>query len=479
MTVKSGRLQFLTPHVLRSHLLRPGLIRLSLRLGLAQQMPSWAKLQFLNQGVSPADLEHVLSRITSLESWVNEWETLGNRHEGAGRAARADGRERVAARHFLSATAAYNFAQYVLFFDVPRKRGLHDACVHAYAQAAPLLDPPARTVTVRFRNDDMVGYLRLPHGVRPAPLVVMFNGTNAVKEELHGWSEALLERGLAVLAFDGPGLGRTWHRLSMVAEPRPVGTTLLDALERLPEVESKAIAFAGMSLGGYLAIRMAAHDPRVRAVAAVSPPFSADIYWNVTLAAMRRELAALYNTDERTMAACVDRITLADVLPSLRCPLLVVGGGRDLITPGREAWRIFENAPCDRELIYYPTGAHDCFNMLADLRPRLVSWLGRQLGSADEAPAQTAPEPARMWMPAEAVDPEFADALSGDGDPALRWHPHPAAEATPTRDGSAAPRWPWLPAWPLRPTHTQVVLRRASGSGPRPPLDAAEAPAAL
>jgi hypothetical protein len=29
--------------------------------------------------------------------------------------------------------------------------------------------------------------------------------------------------------------------------------------------------------------------------------------------------------------------------------------------------------------VYYPGGAHDCFNVMSDLRPRMVSWLVRQL----------------------------------------------------------------------------------------------------
>src|SRR5206468_10105899 len=85
--VGGGRLEFLVPHLLRSQLLRPGFVRMSLRLGVAQQMPTWAKLQFTSGGVAPEDLERVLGCITSLESWVDEWENLGITHEQAGYAA--------------------------------------------------------------------------------------------------------------------------------------------------------------------------------------------------------------------------------------------------------------------------------------------------------------------------------------------------------------------------------------------------------
>ena len=171
MTVKGGRLDFLAPHLLRSQILRPGFVRLSLRLGVAQQMPQWAKLQFTNSGVSPDDLERVLGRITSLGSWVDEWEALGRMHEQGGQDALALGRTHDASRRFLAASAAYNFAQYVIFLDIDRKRALHAACVRAYAQAAPLVDPPARPFEVAFRRQLMRGYLRLPKGLRPAERV--------------------------------------------------------------------------------------------------------------------------------------------------------------------------------------------------------------------------------------------------------------------------------------------------------------------
>jgi len=457
MSVRGGRLEFLVPHLLRSQLLRPGFVRLGLRLGAARQMPRWAKLQFTNAGVTPADLDRVLGRITSLGSWVDEWESLGREHEQGGRDAQVLGRTDQAARRYVAASAAYNFAQYVMFLDMNRKRMLHDSCVRAYLKAAPLLDPPARPFEVLFRRQLMRGCVRLPRGRRPAPVAVLINGTNAVKEEMHWWGEALLERGIAVVTFDGPGLGRTWNRLSMVAEPRPAGVAILNHLETWPELDAGAVGFFGMSLGGYLAIRMASHDRRIKAVAAISPPYSADIYWKVTLASLRRELAALYNMDEREMGVAIERITLAEMLPRLRCPLLVAGGGRDHITPGTEAWRIFEDARSERELIYYPDGAHDCFNVLSDLRPRVVSWLARRLESHHRAVApayDASPSPAQ-WMAADAVDLDFADALQGDT-PRRVWTRVTGEPET------ASWRWPWE----NRAAHRPEVVHRSAPAHP-------------
>jgi hypothetical protein len=47
----------------------------------------------------------------------------------------------------------------------------------------------------------------------------------------------------------------------------------------------------------------------------VSPPFSVDVYWNVTLFSMRQELASLYDMSIEEMDRFIPRITLQH-----RCP---------------------------------------------------------------------------------------------------------------------------------------------------------------
>ena len=442
MQVKGGRLELLVPHMLRGQLLRPGFVRLSLKLGLTRQMPAWAKLQFTNTGITPEDLDRVLGRITSLESWVDEWERLGQGHEEAGRAAESKGERTQAAAHFMWATAAFNFAQYVVFMDPERKRALHEQCVRAYAAAGPLVRHPVRPFEVQFRKRVVRGGLRVPDGPGPHPVVVLFNGTNGVKEELHLWSDAFLARGLATVTLDGPGLGQTFHRLGTVAEPRPLGVAIVNHIESVPELDSDAVGYMGLSLGGYAAIRMASYDKRVRCVAAVSPPYSVDVYWNVTLYSMRKELASLYDMSIEEMDRFIPRITLEHTLPDLQAPLMLASGGHDMITPSDEAQRIFTVARCERELVHYPRGAHECFNVLADLRPRMTGWVARQLGrhrvTAPPRPRRAGPDPRdAAFIAGEAVDPDFADDLAGEG-PRLEWH-----RENDDRSIGARFSWPW------------------------------------
>jgi len=150
---------------------------------------------------------------------------------------------------------------------------------------------------------------------------------------------------------------------------------------------------------------------------------------------------------------------LAGSLPRLRAPLLVAGGGHDLITPGREAWRIFEDARCQREILYYPRAAHDCFNVLSDLRPRMVNWLAHQLEKhhvAGEARGhRTAGAYDTGWPAAEAVDADFADALCGDVQ-RLQWN---------HTDGGLPARFSWR--WNPMDSDRIEVVHQAAPFAPR------------
>lgn len=60
------------------------------------------------------------------------------------------------------AALTLQFAQFVLNEDRQRRTELQRRQAAFHAAAAPLLDPPARRVEVRYREGRVVGYLRVP-----------------------------------------------------------------------------------------------------------------------------------------------------------------------------------------------------------------------------------------------------------------------------------------------------------------------------
>ncbi|MGI8749799.1 MAG: alpha/beta hydrolase [Thermoleophilaceae bacterium] len=114
-------------------------------------------------------------------------------------------------------------------------------------------------------RDGLAYALFKPEG-RPAGGVVILHGAGSSKESHFDFARTCRERGLAALAFDARGHGRSSGELG----PTATGDVLAmcDFLgEHAPQV-----AVRGSSLGGFLAIQAAALDPAaIAAVVAICP----------------------------------------------------------------------------------------------------------------------------------------------------------------------------------------------------------------
>jgi alpha-beta hydrolase superfamily lysophospholipase len=193
-----------------------------------------------------ADLRPVLPSLRDYDAWRDTFVRLGDR-------AAAEGRLLHAALHFRCAE----------FFMMPsdaRKEPLRRRVIAMFRAAAGV--PASARREVLFRD------LRLPVWHLPADsprgTLVVFGGFDSYIEEFFPILASLRDKGWSVLGFEGPGQGsvleeqgaaliRDWHL--------PVAA-VLDAFG-LDDV-----TLIGISLGGCLAIRAAAFEPRVRRVVA-------------------------------------------------------------------------------------------------------------------------------------------------------------------------------------------------------------------
>jgi fermentation-respiration switch protein FrsA (DUF1100 family) len=132
-----------------------------------------------------------------------------------------------------------------------------------------------RRVTFLSEGAELVGDLRLPAagGADRWPAVVLTGPFTGVKEQVTGfYAELLRAAGFATLAFDHRGFGesggRRQHEDSQgkVADLRAAVTVLAAQAE----VDPARIGLVGICLGGGYAVRAAAADPRVKAVAGIA-----------------------------------------------------------------------------------------------------------------------------------------------------------------------------------------------------------------
>jgi pimeloyl-ACP methyl ester carboxylesterase len=192
-----------------------------------------------------AGVREVAARISDYRSWVAELSAFGDRLEGEGRLRAAAGMLR-AADFFVSP-------------NDPQRPALRKRFIEL-AQAVSGIEPDQRE-WVAYEGSALPAYRLAP--ASPQATVVVFGGFDSYVEEWFAVMRYAVDRGIEVIAFDGPGQGSALEERGIKMTPewhRPV-SAVFDHFG----LENAAII--GISLGGCLAIRAAAHEPRVSAVA--------------------------------------------------------------------------------------------------------------------------------------------------------------------------------------------------------------------
>jgi pimeloyl-ACP methyl ester carboxylesterase len=127
-------------------------------------------------------------------------------------------------------------------------------------------------IEVPYENSTLHGYFFPAYtDGRKAPTVIVHQGFDGVAEEC--WFSVgadAVSRGYNVLAFDGPGQGRAVRLQGLHFRPdwEAVVSPVVDWTLTRPETDPDRIVLYGISMGGYLAPRAAAYEPRLRAVIA-------------------------------------------------------------------------------------------------------------------------------------------------------------------------------------------------------------------
>lgn len=192
-----------------------------------------------------AEVEAIAPRIKTFDDWAHQLFAV---EESASR----EGREADAARYARA-------GEFFLSPGDPRKAAAYDRFRARFEQAAAgrferheVPFGAASLPAIRLRRDAGRG------------VVVVCGGFDSFIEEFFAMLEVLHDRGLDVIAFDGPGQGGALHHhgLTMIPEwERPTGAIL-------DHFGVRDVTFIGISLGGGLAIRAAAFEPRIARVVA-------------------------------------------------------------------------------------------------------------------------------------------------------------------------------------------------------------------
>jgi dipeptidyl aminopeptidase/acylaminoacyl peptidase len=349
---------------------------------IASAISHW-RPRFVANGVSLTDFEEVTASLGAWDTWCAAWSARAAVHEEIGREALARGKQLSAGEHLQRAGVYYHFAKFLFVHDVAQMKAAHMKAVECRRLALPHLVPAGERVAIPFEGRMLAGILRKPIGIARPPVLVMVCGLDSCKEETAAYETPFLERGMAILVFDGPGQGEAEYDFPIRGNYETAVTAVVDFAVARGDLDAARIGVWGVSLGGYYAPRAAAFEKRVKACIALSGPFDFGAAWD-RLPELTRETFRVRShcADEAGARRNAATLSLEGVAGSIGCPLCIVAGRQDRLVPWQDAERLAREAAGTVELMLIEDGNHVANNRAYRWRLQTADWMAEQLGSA-------------------------------------------------------------------------------------------------
>lgn len=322
------------------------------------------------------------------DQWHDGWRALGVEVEAYGDAELAAGHTVTARKAFLRASNYYRTAQHFVDPDDPRKLGAYRSCIASFRRGMELLDPPVYPVKIPYGETTLPGYFFQGTGVQGrGPAAIFIGGADSFSEECYfrGVTEAM-ERGLSVLTIDGPGQGQAVMEQGIPLRPDtevPIGAAI-DWLEQMPTVDSSRIGIIGCSIGGYLAPRATAFEPRIKACVAWGACFDMGPDLFEFYPTIRPQLSYILGASDYDDAReKLKAYTLAGVAERITVPILISHGEEDFLVRKEGAYETYQRAAGPKTLkVWQPEegGALHCqHDNYVRAQPFMWDWLVDQL----------------------------------------------------------------------------------------------------
>lgn len=365
-----------------------------------------------------ADIGEVIAtakRITpgDWESWYVEWRALADRIAAIAQQCAIGGHEVSATTAYLRASNYYRTAEFFLRDDPGNDPRVLDTSARAVDtfRSAPEIQARWKRVQIPYEGIQLEGYYLNVSGDDRGPTLLAHGGFDSTVEEMYfAVGEAARRYGWNCLIFEGPGQGAALRAdyVRFRYDWEAVVTPVLDFTLGLRGVDPDRVVLLGMSMGGYLAPRAAAFEPRLAACVAYDGVFNLaaglpgahggrlKLDPSQQAAAVRNLIAhraeasslqrwALSNAlwvsgvdSAESLLTEVAKYDLSDVAHQISCPTLVCEAENDQFFQGQPSM-LFDALQCAKAYLKFTeaegAGEHCHEGALLLFHQRLFDWL--------------------------------------------------------------------------------------------------------
>ncbi|WP_145027011.1 S9 family peptidase [Paenibacillus sp. Y412MC10] len=364
----------------------------------------------------------------NLESWYAEWHRTASRMHGLADESLGRG-NRISAREFyMRASNYYRTAEFFLHGSPadPRILDTWGKSRSTFLKAMELSEVKMESASIPYEGTHLPGYFYRVDD-KPRPTLIVHGGYDSTGEELY-WEVAAsaLEHGYHCLTFEGPGQGAVIREQQLPFRPdwENVVTPVVDYLLTRPEADPERLALVGISFGGYLAPRAAAHEHRLAALVANDGMFSfrfgemgrrfhqgSDEEWNdpsfleaFMHSLMEKSINVRWAVENgkftfrvssiQELVAATEPFSLEGAAGLIQCPTLVCEAEADHFFAGQPQ-QLFQALNCPKTFMLFTAeeGAeeHCQFGALLYFNHRMLEWLDGVLNVRPEVPASLPP----------------------------------------------------------------------------------------
>lgn len=211
------------------------------------------------------------------QNWFEQWDRIARRAEDQDR--------------MMHAAYYHRMSEFFLPADHPEKQNAYLSFRRCFYQA---VDASAFKLFEVPYEGSSLPVMKIT-AQREKGTLLLHGGFDSFIEELYPEMMRLTGHGYSMIIFEGPGQGRALKRgLKMTHEWEKPVSAVLDHLE------VDRIDLVGVSLGGYLALRAAAFEPRIRRVVAWDIIYDFfDVLMGRVPAEIRDQLRQMINQSQR------------------------------------------------------------------------------------------------------------------------------------------------------------------------------------
>jgi dienelactone hydrolase len=339
-----------------------------------------------------ADFAGIRERVKKMADIGPAFAAVARRREAKANAAAQADRKVTARDNFFMAAVHWGAAQWPYDENNETNIAYNNKKRECYAKYAALADHHVEAVWVLFKDKALPAWLHLPPGYSGGrlPVVIAVPGMDSYKEiSVALYGDRYLNRGMAVLAIDGPGqyeapmIGVYFSMENWVA----TGPALLDWIAVRPELDATRVAVSGTSFGTLFGTVLAAHEPRIKACAVISvchEPGCHTIFQEASPTFKKRFMYMSGIVDEDEFDKFRQSITWQGHADKIRAPFLCVAGEADELSPIEHSEALMASLKGPKQMVIYQESRHSVGNVpaanLGPFPPILVAdWLADRL----------------------------------------------------------------------------------------------------